>query len=162
MRMRGAAQGHSTGRAEGFGGAQNCADVAGVLHAGENDDEWVGSAKKGFECELWRAQQSGNTLRSFRGGDGGEKLVRGTQDESGAVEFREKRGQGFFGGRAGEDGFEFEAGADRFGNEPNGFEADAVVFWARRMEDRAKRFEPVVFARGDGGTLRGARRGGFS
>src|SRR5487761_355188 len=161
MRMRGAAQGNGAGCAEGFSGAQNCADVARVLHAGENDDERVAAAKKVFECESRRAQQSGDALRRFRGGDGGEEFVGGAQNDRGMVEFREERSEMRFGGRAGEDGFQFKAGAKRFGNQAKAFETDALAFGPRGLQNRAKQFQPMVFARGDCRALRGARRGGF-
>ncbi len=159
--MRGAFCGDDSCSAEGFGGAQNRTHVAGILDADENDDERVTAAQKIVEGELWRAQKSGDALRSFGGSDGSEKLVGGAEDESGAVEFGEKSGQGFFGGGAGEDGFEFEAGANRVGDEADAFEADAFVLRARGVEDRAEKFEPVIFARGDGRALRRARRRGF-
>ena len=149
IRMRGALRGDNSGGAEGFGGAENCANVAGILHADENYDEGIETAQKIVEGELRRTQEGGDALGCFRAGDGGEKLVGGVEDDCGAVEFGEKRREGFFARRAGENGFEFETGADRVGNETCAFKADALVFRARRVEDGAEKFEPVIFARGD-------------
>ncbi len=160
--MRGAFCGDDSRGAEGFGGAENGADVAGVLHADENHDEGIKAAKKIVEDELRRAQKSGDALRSFGGGDRGEKFVSGAEDEGGTVEFDEKRGESFFGGRAGEYGFEFEFGANGFRDEADAFEADAVVLRAGGVQDGAEKFEPVIFARRDQRALRRARTGGFS
>ena len=161
IRMRSAAKSDRASCAEGFGGAQNRADVTRVLHADEDHDERVAAVKQVFKCELARTEESGDALGSFGGGDGGEKLVGGAEDESGTIEFSEERGQGFFGGGAGEDGFEFEAGANRFGDEANAFEADALAFGSRRLQNRAKQFQPMIFARSDGRALRSARGGRF-
>jgi len=160
--MRSASEGDSTRCAEGFGGAQNRANVAGVLHAGEDHNERVAAAKQVFKREWARAQKSGNALRSFRCGYRREKFVRGTQDERGTVEFSEQRRKRRFGGGAGEDGFEFEAGANRLGNQAGAFKADALAFGPRGLQNRAKQFQPMVFARSDGSALGCARRGGFS
>src|SRR5579864_123848 len=162
IRMRRAFCGDDSRGAEGFGGAKNSADVAGVLHADRNYDEGVEPSHQIVEGELRRAQKSGDALRSFRAGDGVEKLVRRAQDESWPVEFGDKSGQGFFGGGAGENGFKFEAGANGVRDKTDAFEADALVFRARGVENRAKKFEPVIFARSDGRALRGARRRGFT
>jgi len=159
--MRGAFCGDDSRGAEGFGGAKNGADVAGVLHADENYDEGIRASQKIVEGKLRRAQKSGDALGSFRGGDGGEKLVRRAENESRPVEFSEKRGQGFFGGGAREDGFHLEAGANRFRDKADAFEADAFILRARGVQDGAEKFEPVIFARGDGGALHDARTGGF-
>ena len=160
--MRGAAKSDRASGAERFGGAKYGADVAGILDADENHEERIEAAQKIVEGELRRAQKSSDALRSFRGGDGGEKLVGGAKNEGGTVEFDEKRGESFFGGGAREDRFKFEAGANRFGDQARAFEADAFLFRARGVQDGAEKFEPVIFARGDEGALRGARRGGFS
>ena len=159
--MRGAFCGDDSRGAEGFGGAQDSADVAGILHADENDDERIEAAQKIVEGELRRAQKSSDALRSFGGSDGSEKLVRCAKNEGRTVEFGEKRRERLFRGGAGEDGFELEAGANRFRDEADAFEADAFVFRARGVEDSAEKFKPVIFARGDGSALRRAGADGF-
>src|SRR5579872_25303 len=72
IRVRGAFCGDHSCSAEGFGGAKNGADVAGVLHADENHDEGIETSQKIVEGKLRRAQQGGDALRSFRSRDGGE------------------------------------------------------------------------------------------
>ena len=159
--MRRAASRDYSGSAQRFGGTQDCAHVARILYTHEHEDKRIGAAHEGFKGEFARAQQSGDPLGSFCGCDRGKKLVGRAQNQRGAVEFRMERTEMAFSGIAGENGFDFESGANRLQNEARSFEPDESSFGARGMENSAEGFQPVIFARGNSRALRTARSRGF-
>jgi hypothetical protein len=76
-------RGYGTGGAEGGCGADNCADIAGILHTGKNDEKrrasgW-GSAKKVVERGGARLDESGDALGMLGVGEAFEKAIGGAE-----------------------------------------------------------------------------------
>ena len=70
----GSGEGHDSGCAEGFGRANNGAEVARILKSGGDDDQGLRLVEDGFEGELWSLGEGGDGLRRF-GGDGAQEDV---------------------------------------------------------------------------------------
>ena len=91
--------GDGGGGSEGGGGAKDGTDVAGILDAGENDDERSGAGKRGSENFVERKlawfDESGDALRMLGVGDAFEETVGGVENgkrDFFAVEIRSEAG----------------------------------------------------------------------
>ena len=127
----GAVEGDDSGGTEGFGGAEDGAEVAGVLEAGQDDEERIGNEDR-LPGPGGRLGEGGDGLRSFRGDSGGEDV--GGEDEAfergGKVELAEEG----FAALGYEDGGETQAALDGFLDEVQAFEADGVAAATRRAK----------------------------
>ena len=151
------------------GGAEDGADVAGILDAGENDEEGSagtgGSGEEFIEREFAGLDECGDALGMFGIGDALEEAVGGAEDGEAGVWTADERGEALavaFAGFAEEDGFDAAGGAESFFNEARAFDADGAVFRGKAAaEGDAKLLEPAVFAAGEevGGIGGFGRRG---
>ncbi len=110
--------GGSSGTESG-GGANDRADIAGVLNACKDDEERragrVGSAEKIFEGSGFRFDEGGDALGVFGVGEAFEEAIGGVKNWDGDFGTVEKRSESFAmtsAGFAEEDGFDFAAGAE--------------------------------------------------
>jgi hypothetical protein len=168
-RTRGAALagcgGDGGGRSEGGGGAEDGADVAGILDAGENDEERSSAGERGCENFVERKlawfDESGDALRMFGVSDAFEEAVGGVKDGEGdffAVEIGSEAGVMAASGFGKENGSDAAAGRESFFGEADAFDADGAGFGGKAAaEGDAKFLEPAILAAGDDG-VRSARR----
>jgi hypothetical protein len=110
-------RGHCAGSAKRGGGADNCADIAGILHTGKNDEKrrasgW-GSAKKVVERGGARLDESGDALRMLGVGEAFEKAIGGAEQREshfGPVDERSEALALALAGFAEEDGLDAASG----------------------------------------------------
>ena len=145
------------GSAECRCGADDGAYIAGVLHAGQYDDQrngtvggWPGDV---VESESARGDESGDALGVFGVGDAFEETVGGLQDRDGdlgAVEIRREAAAVAFARFAEENSTYGRGGAKRFFDEAGTFYADGAGFrWQSAAQSDAEFLEPAVVAAGD-------------
>jgi len=146
-----------SGSTEGSGGAEDGADVAGILYAGENDEErsagagWSG--EEIVEREFARLDESGDALGMFSVGDAFEEAIGGAEYGEADVRTADERGEAFavaFAGFTEENSFDAAGGAEGFFDEAGAFNADGTVFGGKAAaQGDAELLEPAVFAAGE-------------
>jgi hypothetical protein len=120
----GAGEDEDAGDAEGFSGAKNGAEIAGVLEAGEEKQQRRGAEER-RPGERGRVDERGDRLRSFSGEGQVEELARQEQDFGFCGE-REGVEQAL-GALRGKDAFDAEAGAEGFSQQVGAFDSDQGV-----------------------------------
>jgi hypothetical protein len=145
------------GRAESGGGAEDGADVAGILDACENDEKrsagGSGSADEIVERSFARFNQRGDALRMLGIGETFEEAVGGA--ERGEAEFGaiDQRGEALavtLAGFAEEHGLDGAAGTQSLFDETDAFDADESVFSRQAAaESQTELLEPAIVAAGE-------------
>lgn len=143
-----------TGCAEGLGAAEDCAEVSGVLQAGEDEKErssGVGAIDSAFKevapCPIKWMDEGGDELRIFSGEDGGEEVF---WDEEGLrIGRKSERLEPRLETLGEEEAIDCEAGAEGFFDEVWAFQGDEGAGIARGFvrgssEGAAKLLEAVV------------------
>ena len=160
-RVRGAADagsgGSRAGRTESGSGAQDGADVARVLDAGEDDEEGsasrLGGADEIVEGGFAWMNQRGDALRMLGVGKAFEEAVRGAKDRKSHFGPVDEGGETFvmaFAGFAEEYGLNAAARAQRFFDEAHAFDADEAAFRGQAAaEGYAELLEPAIVAAGE-------------
>src|SRR5215472_11568187 len=146
-----------SGGAEGGSGTENGTDVAGILHTGEDDDQWGALAFRGGE-QIFELRYAGNdegadALRVLGVGDACKKAIGGGEDREsdfGAGDERSEVGTVAFAGFAEQDCFDFAAGGEGFFDKAEAFDADRAGFGGEAAaEGHAKQFQPAIVAAHD-------------
>lgn len=147
MGIGGIGQEKDAGGAEGFGGADEGSEVAGVLEGLDEDEEGCRAEGVG-EGEAWRIDEGGDALRGACLGDAGEDIV-GEVKCFGVAGKRQRGGEG----SAEEDGAEREVAADGFEDEVLAFDGEGGggAGAGRIGEGGAKLADAGVVAAGDEG-----------
>jgi len=145
------------GGSESGGGAEDGAYIAGILNAGEDDDEGsagaFGSGEKIFKLEFAGLNQGGYALGMLGVGYAFKKAIGGAEDGEADVGATDEGGEAFamaFAGFAEEDGFDAAGGAESFFDEAGAFDADGTVFGGETAtESDAELLEPAIGAAGE-------------
>src|SRR6266478_4163196 len=146
--------GGAAGRAKGGSGAQDGADVAGVLDAGKNDKQGSasrkGSAHEIVEGSFAWMDQRGDALRMLGVGEAFEEAIRGTKDGKSHFGAVDEGGEAFvmaFAGFAEKHGLNAAAGTQRFFDEAHAFNANEAAFRGQAAaESHAELLEPAIVA----------------
>jgi hypothetical protein len=144
--------GYGDGGAEGGGRADDGADIAGILHSCENDEERCaggrGCAEKVVERGGTRLHEGGDALGMLGVGKTFKKAISGTEQRE--CDFRpvNERSEVLMMALAGfaeKDGFNATAGAEGLFDESDSFDADGPGFGREAAaEGHAKGLEPAV------------------
>ena len=163
--------GDGGGGAKGGGGAEDGADVARILNAGEDDDKGSagtgGSGEEFVEREFAGLDESGDALGMLGVGDAFKEAIGGAEDGEAGVGAADERSEAFavaFAGFAEEDGFDAAGGAEGFFDEAGSFDADGTGFGGKAAaKGHAELLEPAVFAASEevGRVCRTRAAGGF-
>jgi hypothetical protein len=128
-------RGHGTGGTEGGSGTDNCADIAGVLHTGKNDEERRASggrnAKKVVKRGRARLHESRDALGMLGVGEAFEKAIGGAEQREshfGPVDEGSEALAVALAGFAEEDGLDAASGPESLLNKADAFNADAAGF----------------------------------
>ena len=112
------------------------------------------SAEEIVEGGWARSDERGDALRMLGVGDALEQAIGGAQDRDsdfGAIDQRREAFMVAFAGFAEEDGLDRAAGAQRFFDQADAFDADAAGFGGQAAaQGDAKFLEPAIVAAGDG------------
>lgn len=142
----GAGERDNAGCAEGLRRAEDCAEIAGILQAGEDDEErgeLIGTAEEMRPGPVRRFDERGDGLRIIRGEDGGENLF-GNEEDFGFLWERELLEPGFEARRE-KEAIDCEAGAEGLLDEVGAFKGDEAGGRVRGFgEDAAELLEAVV------------------
>jgi hypothetical protein len=145
------------GGSESGGGAKDGANIAGILDAGENDEERSagagGSGEEVFEFKFAGLDEGGYALGMLGVGNAFEEAIGGAKDGEAYVGAADEWGEALamaFAGFAEEDGFDAAGGAESFFDEADAFDADGTVFGGEAAaESDAELLEPTVVAAGE-------------
>jgi len=164
--------GDRAGGTESCGGAKDGADVAGILYAGQNDQQWRacgrGRSKEVIERSNARMDQGGDSLRMLGIGESFEEPVGGAQGGKTHFGPADQGSEALvvaFAGFAEEHGFDATARAKCFFDKANAFDTNRAGFRGQTAaEGHAKFLEPAVVATGEDSRRGWSRRvaGGFA
>src|SRR5208282_3202479 len=127
----------------GGGGAQDGADIAGVLNTGEDYEKRSAGgcrcAEQLIESGCARLDECGDALRMLGVGEPFKEAVGGAQSWEGQFRPADERSEAFvvaFAGLAEEDGFDAAAGAESFFDEADAFDSDRAGFRGQAAAQR--------------------------
>src|SRR5215470_2348129 len=147
----------ASGRAKSGGGTKDGADVAGILNTSQNHQEWGAgrrrSAHQFVERRFVRSYERGDALRMFGVGKTFKEPVSGAQygeAQFGAIDDGRDTFAMPLAGLAEEQGLNGTAGAQRFLDEAEAFDADETAFGGEAAaEGHTKLLEPAIVAAGE-------------
>jgi hypothetical protein len=148
---------------EGCGGAEDRADIAGILQSGEDHEQRSlagrGSARDVIEASIARLDEGRDTLGMLSIRDAFEKVIGSAENwesEFLAIEVGSETGVMAFAGFRQEHGFDAAAGAECFFGEADAFDTDAAGFGGKSAaKSDAELFQPAIIAASDGPGGRG-------
>ena len=149
--------GDGAGRAEGGCCAQDCADIAGILHTSKNDEQGrarrSGSLKNLVERGRARMHESGDPLGMLGVGEPVKQTVGGAQNGKAnlwAVNQRSKPRAVALPGFAKQNRLDGAAGAQSFFDKPHSFDSDRAGFRRQTATQcDAELLEPSIIAAGE-------------
>jgi hypothetical protein len=150
-------RGGRASRAESGSGAQDCADVSGILDAREKDKQGSASgfrrADEIIERSLPRMDERGDSLRVFGVGKALKESVSGAENGKSHLGPIDKRREPFmmaFPGFAKEHSLDAAARPQRFFNKPCAFDTDESILRGEpAAKSDAKLLQPVIVAAGE-------------
>jgi hypothetical protein len=142
---------------ESGGGTEDGADVAGILDAGEDDEQRGGGAgwsgEEVVEFKFAGLGEGGYALGMLGVGDAFKEAIGGAKDWEADVGAADEWGETFtmaFTGFAEKDGFNAASGTESFFDEAGAFDADGTVFGGEAStESDAELLEPAIVAAGE-------------